>query len=483
MSGSSRELAGRGRRNRGRGTAMAAVITVVAAACGGSGGGAPTEEGAMEAVEDLNRGLLRGDAGAVLDFLSQDCRDSIDEDQVTLGIAFISALMSEGDVDLDDIGITTSIEEFDGETASVLVEWDVPDGADDGFGFEDETIDVVYEDGKWVSAECEFEDTSEADERALDEALAELGYAGTRDEPVPAGVAVPVGGGYYVSIDAVDTDPAARLEAEGAFMSEPEAGVQRVLVDVTVGFDGDGEPESVGGGSLSIVGGASAVGADLFGCSGAESELPMFRMSLMRGGAASGSVCADVPVDDVPGMVVSVSEGFGDRSVYFDPTTTASTPVAFETVSGPHPDGELTEARQSPIALGTATDIGEGWTLTIDGANLAGTEAVLAASEFNTPPIEGEEYVLVTMTLAYDGEDDSSSPFDASIRVVGDSNVAISSTCPISLDTQLDEFSDVFQGGAVSGDMCFRVPVDDTSSLVLLAATGFDEEFQVFALR
>ncbi len=437
----------------------------------------------MEAVESLNRGLLEGDAGAVLDFLSEECRDSIDEDQVTLGIAFISALMSEGDFDVDDIGVNTSIESFDGDSASVAVEFDLPDGADDSFGFEDETMDVVYEDGKWVSAECEFEDTAEADAQALDDALAELGYAGTRDEPVPAGVAVPIGGGYVVSVDGVDADPDDRLEAEGAFMSDLDAGTQRVLVDVTIGFDGEDEPESVGGVSMSIVGGASAVGADLFGCSGADSELALFRLSLMRGGAASGSVCAEVPTDDVPGMVVSVSQGFGDRSVYFDPASTASTPVEFEAVSGPHPEGELTEARQSPIALGTPTDIGEGWTLTIAGADLAGTEAVLAAAEFNEPPTDGEEYVLVDVTLAYDGEDDSSSPFDASIRVVGDGNVAISPTCPVTLDTQLDEFSDVFQGGSVSGDLCFRVPVEDTASLVLLASTGFDEEYQAFALR
>lgn len=466
--------------------AMTVGALALAAACGGggAGGGEQTEDGAREAVERMNRGILDGNADALLDFLSSECRNVIDEDQVTLGIAFISAFMSDADFDLDDVGITTSIESFDGDTAQVAVEWELPEGADeDDFGFDDESIGVVYEDGKWVADECEFEDTSAADERAIDDALAELGFAGTRDEPIPAGVAAPVGGGYVVSIDGVDADPDARLETEGGFLSDLDAGMQRVLVDVTVGYDGESEPMSLGGVSLAIVGGANAVGFDLYGCSGADSELPLFSAGLMRGGATSGSVCAEVPTDEIDGMVISADQGFGERSVFFDPTTTAATPVAFAAAAGPHPEGELTDVRRSPIALGTPTDIGEGWTLTVESADLAGTAAVIEASEFNEPPPEGEEYVLVDLTLAYDGSDDSSSPFDASTWIVGDGNVAINSTCPISLDSQLDEFSDVFQGGSVSGHLCYQVPVDDLDSAVLLAGTGFDGDYQAFALH
>ena len=244
------------------------------AACGGgSGTGPQTEQGAIDAALAVQRGALEGDADPFLDRLSADCKASVDESEIKLAFGFIRMMMSDAEFDLADIGVDATIDEFTGDTASVAVVFDLPEGADDGtFGFSDETVDLEYEDGKWVLADCDFEDTSEsaAEDRAA--ALAELGYAGTRDEPVPAGVGVPLGDGFTVSVDELLADAGSYIEEAGGYSTELEAGMQTLLVRVTIGYAGETEPASPGDISFSVVG-ASGVGVDLYSCRSIPEEL------------------------------------------------------------------------------------------------------------------------------------------------------------------------------------------------------------------
>ena len=170
--------------------AIAVTTVFVAAACGGDDGGqAQSGEGAAEAVTSANEALLRGDVGGVLNFLSEECRGVVDEGEVRLAVSLIPAFFSEffDDFGLDDIDVSASVVSFDDDTARVEVSFVGPDDAQiDELGFSAETVDVVYENGKWVDSGCEFEDTTQRDADLLADALEELGYDGTVDDPIPA---------------------------------------------------------------------------------------------------------------------------------------------------------------------------------------------------------------------------------------------------------------------------------------------------------
>lgn len=465
--------------------ALAAVVAVAATACGGDGESrdAPTEQGAIDAILAIQRGALEGDAGPYLDHLSADCAASIDEQQIKLAFGLIRTLMA--DIDVEDVSVDAAIDEFDGETASVSVTFDAPEASkDELFGFTDETMDVVYEDGEWVLSDCDFEDTSAAEAEDLAAALANLGYAGTRDDPIPVGVGAPIGGGYRVSLDEVIADAAAYIEDAGGYSSEPEPGTQTVLVRMTVGYQGEAEPAPVGDLSFTIVGGQSSVGVSIYSCGSIPEELDAFGTGLMSGGVVSGVLCGDVPVEDVARMLLSVEQGFGATSVFFDPMTTAPIPVPIVATPGPADGADLSAARQAPVAIGTPMDVGEGWTLTIRGADLDATDAVLAFSEFNDPPAAGERFVLLDASMTYNGEDDSASATFINIDLVGDHNVTSAvGSCQATIDGELDRYADVFIGGTIEGKLCAVVADADVDSLVAVATAAFGDQPVVLSVR
>ena len=195
----------------------------------------------------------------------------------------------------------------------------------------------------------------------------------------------------------------------------------------------------------------------------------------------TGALCGEVPSGEIIGMSLAVERSFSDNPVFFDPTLTG-TPVPVVGASGPQPDGSLTSERQSPIAVGTPTDVGDDWTLTVNGL-LPDASTIIAANEFNDPAPAGSEYVLVDVTIAFAGEG-SASAAAVDLDLVGDSNVAVAGgDCSVSFDGQLDRFSDVFSPGEVTGSVCFLVASSDVASLQLLGTTGFGNEPDVFAVR
>ena len=456
----------------------AAGLLFVVAACGGDSVGQPqTEEGALAAVKTATEGALQGKSGAVLNFLSAECRANVDEDEVKLAVSLAPAFFGDlfEDFDLGDIDAVPTIVSYEGDKARVDVAYRGPDGTDvDTLGLSSDTMNIEYDGKKWVDTGCDFEDTSQIDADRTADALAELGYAATREDPVPRSVGAPVGNGYVVSVDAMNPDGAAAIEAMDGFLSEPEPGEQFVLVSVTVGYNGSDEPQSVNGFNAQIIGGASSVGFDNFGCGSFDSQLSSSSSKLFAGGIISGDFCFVVPGEEIPGMLLSMQGGFGsDSGTIFDPNAAADTPVPVVGSTGPSADGDYTPGRQAPTALGQPVDLGDGWTITINGSEPDATATLLAANEFNDPPPAGFVYSLVDMTLAFDGDEEPSSIFSVSVDVVGDSNVS-GSNCSVSdVPDEIDRFADLFKGGSLSGNQCFVVNADDLDSLVVFASADF----------
>jgi hypothetical protein len=156
------------------------------------------------------------------------------------------------------------------------------------------------------------------------------------------------------------------------------------------------------------------------------------------------------------------------------------------------PDDDAETSRSDPAPLGTTIEVA-GWEITINGVDNDATDAILDADEFIDPPEDGDVFVLINVTAKYigDGESESASLFSSvTWGAVGDSAVAydeFSDTCTFyALPDDLDDTSEVFEGGTITGDICFSVVEDDTGSLLLYAEESFSFDSngrEWFALR
>jgi hypothetical protein len=457
---------------------------------GGEDGGSiegDDEEAAAAVAAQLVESVFRGDVDGVLEVLTDDCRDQVDRDDIEAAIGFVGAFVESAGSDPDDFSVVVSGVEISGDDAEVTFRFDGPDELAELGMDEDDTVDLVRDGDRWAVADCDFEGAGElttdagGDEQLAAE-LAALGLAGTADDPIPAGIGAPVGEGMWMSVDAIDPDAKAAIEADpDAFLSEIQPDERYVLVTVTVANRGPEEPKSAGSVYVQLVGGSNPVGYDTFGCGSVPDDLQSPNVDLFVGGVHSGNLCFVVPADQIDGALISVESGFSSRSVFFDPTTTAGTPAPLTPSTGIQPDGSLATARSAPQPLGTAVDIGGGWTMSVDEFVPDATAEIQAISEFSQPPPDGEVYSLATLTLTYDGEEDSLSPFSVELGAVGDSNASSDDDCFVDLGAEeLDMFADLFQGGSISGQVCFTIPRDQLDSVLLYASGDFFSESRTF---
>jgi hypothetical protein len=118
---------------------MAVSLAVVVAACGGGDGGGPqTEQGALDAVRKAQKAVLDGDSGAVINFMSAECRELVDEDEVKLMVGLAAAFIGD-EIDLDAVEVSTEIESFSEAEAEVSVSYSMP---------EESAVDDLFFDGQ-----------------------------------------------------------------------------------------------------------------------------------------------------------------------------------------------------------------------------------------------------------------------------------------------------------------------------------------------
>ena len=155
-----------------------------------------------------------------------------------------------------------------------------------------------------------------------------------------------------------------------------------------------------------------------------------------------------------------------------DPTTVpaVTTSTTLPTTTTTSPPLEAGSSRTSPVPVGDTVQLGE-WEITVNGFNPNATEAVMAENQFNDPPVEDRVFVLIEATFTYVGNDSATITFDTILSVVGVSGVTFSigpdDRCGVIPDA-LDEWTEVFTGGVLSGNLCYSVPVGDVEGLVLI---------------
>ena len=127
-------------------------------------------------------------------------------------------------------------------------------------------------------------------------------------------------------------------------------------------------------------------------------------------------------------------------------------------------------SRTNPVPLGKPGALGNGWTLTVTGVNPDAAGAVLAVDPNNKPPLEGYQYVLVSVSATYGGTGSSHLTPATSLRAIGASGFAHSSSnsfCGTLPSPNLDTTNPlVFGGGTITGyAACWMVAKADVPSL------------------
>jgi hypothetical protein len=155
--------------------------------------------------------------------------------------------------------------------------------------------------------------------------------------------------------------------------------------------------------------------------------------------------------------------GFLCRSGRLRTKTTTTTTVK-QPAAGPG------SSRTNPVPLGKPGALGNGWTLTVTGVNSDAAGAVLAVDPNNKPPLDGFQYVLVSVSATYAGTGSSHLTPASSLRAIGTSGFAHSSSnsfCGTLPSPNLDLTNPlVFGGGTITGyAACWMVARADVPAL------------------
>jgi hypothetical protein len=303
-----------------------------------------------------------------------------------------------------------------------------------------------------------------------------VGATGDRAGPVPAGVVADIGGGWRLQILNVNADAAAVIAAENSFNEPPAAGSTFTMITLALGYFGLDDPKSSFETTISAVGSANVeLPAN---CGVIPQELDIFG-EIFTGGVVTGNVCfVTTPADATSLQLYASGDLFGSNQVFIDARTSPTNAVPMAALTGPQPGAATTPSRVSPTPVGKATDVGEGWTLTVSGPAADITDAVAAENEFNDPPPSGFRFIGVDVVYAYGGAG-AGSPFEVSTKAVDNSNLSLSNQCGV-VPGEIDISNDIFSGGSVSGTVCFVAPAGSTG-LVLYAAAGFAGKPVMFA--
>ncbi len=298
---------------------------------------------------------------------------------------------------------------------------------------------------------------------------------GTREDPIPAGKPVRIGD-WQVEVLSATTNATKTVLAENEFNSKPEAGNQFVLIEVAATYVGTATDSLFGGVTFSTVG-AGAVGYSFAaGCGVIPDEINEYA-EVFPGGTVRGNMCWQVANDDAASLVLVAEPSFSfedtkaflelpSRSITFEPP-----PVAANEPSGGAPG-----TRGNPYPQGETVPVGD-WAVTVLETTPDAAAMVAAENPYNDPPLTGHQFFIARISATYEGEDAESMFLGLTLATIGQSAVVYGSSayCGVIPDP-VDEFADVYAGGAVRGNICWQVPSEDAESLVLMVDSAFSFE-------
>jgi hypothetical protein len=140
-------------------------------------------------------------------------------------------------------------------------------------------------------------------------------------------------------------------------------------------------------------------------------------------------------------------------------------------------DAGTASSQQQLIPLGTSSNVGEGWHLTINAVDTDATSSGQGGVQVGEPGetgdsrAPGESFVLIEVTPEYKGLDENgSAPSLVDMKLVGNDGASYDDWCNISMERPLNYQTLLVAGESISGQVCYRFPTAQLNSMVLVAS-------------
>ncbi|MCQ1957845.1 hypothetical protein NNX39_15220 [Arthrobacter sp. zg-Y826] len=164
-----------------------------------------------------------------------------------------------------------------------------------------------------------------------------------------------------------------------------------------------------------------------------------------------------------------------DQALDNGDTTVVESSDSAEKATGKDEDASGQEGtRANPYSVGSVIENDE-WRIVVNSVTLAATDAVLAANQFNEPPAEGSEYILVNYSATYLGDDaNGQMPGLVSLEyVTADGTTVNSYDNYASVAEPFDSSSTLYTNGTATGNVAFQVPTATAGEGVLAVRPSF----------
>jgi hypothetical protein len=210
------------------------------------------------------------------------------------------------------------------------------------------------------------------------------------------------------------------------------------------------------------------------------------------GGRVTANACWAVPESDTASLVLFsdtfVGQNPGRQFFALSDPGSARASVA---IAAPQPSATRTQVaaaraaagrdrriggRHNPIPVGQSKAVGE-WTLRVRNVTPDATNLVLAENQFNDPPAQRHQFLLVTLDgrLSDSAADSETFWTEMSLKVLGSRSLAFDQSqadCGV-IPSDLFDAPEVFPGGRIQGNVCWEVRQSETDSLLLIAEPLF----------
>ena len=161
-----------------------------------------------------------------------------------------------------------------------------------------------------------------------------------------------------------------------------------------------------------------------------------------------------------------------------EPASTVSVVPGKGSIEDPYAIGEQIVVEYSDGATGELRT----WTIEVLGAASDITDAVLAENQFNDGPDGDLRFIGAPLRVTYVSGPAPASLFELTFKAVGPSGVVLTTfdpSCGVIPDA-LDTFAEIFEGGAVEGNVCWAASPGDADDLTMVIEV-FLEDTEIHA--
>lgn len=160
----------------------------------------------------------------------------------------------------------------------------------------------------------------------------------------------------------------------------------------------------------------------------------------------------------------------------------------------PATDGNADEApaaeggsRESPAPAGSTATLTD-WTVVVGATNRDALADVMAANQFNSPPVEGRAFVMAPVTATYTGTDSGTAWVSLGIHFVSGAGqtygTGVDDYCGV-IPSGLSDTGELYGGATATGNVCVSVPAAEVEggAWVVENQLAFDDVKAFFALQ